>query len=264
MKQAPFSMLSIPEIPPKPRRRGLLAISDKIIPIRAMEDLLEIAGSLIDTAKISDHVGLIARHSKEWIQKKIQLYHSQDVNVVVGGIPFELAVLQGKVVEYFKSVKDTGFDGIEISDDVIEPLSVEDRNELIQKAKNYGLKVYTEIGRKNLDIPFNAEYFGALIQKDIRNGVEKVYIERSEIKHLMDTDPSELDRLLDIVGKESVIFEIGPDQTIQRTVWLLNRYGSELNLASIMPDMVIAVDALRRGMHRGIGYNFLYQKQDPK
>ena len=76
--------------------------------------------------------------------------------------------------------------------------------------------------------------------------------------------PSKLDRLLDIVGKESVIFEIWPDQTIQRTVWLLNRYGSELNLASIMPEMVIVVDALRRGIHRGIGYNFLYQKQDSK
>ena len=57
-----FPMLHVLELPPKPRDRAMIGLSETGIPLRATEDLLEIAASLIDYAKITDHSGLVNRH----------------------------------------------------------------------------------------------------------------------------------------------------------------------------------------------------------
>lgn len=90
--------------------------------------------------------------------------------------------------------------------------------------QDMGLKVMTEMGRKNLDKPFEVEEIIEQINHDISIGVSHIYLESSEI------------------------------QSQEKAAWLVERYGTEINFASVAPADVVAVDAIRRGIHRKAGY----------
>lgn len=249
-----FPMIEVPRIPPKPRRHSMLLMSEVGIPMRVTEDLIEIAAPLIDYAKITDHVGLSDRLTADWIRKKIALYNRNGIKVLPGGIPFQLAAQQGKVPEYFRAVLNLGFAGVEMSEDTMEPLDPGHRDDLIAQAQGLGLKVMTEMGRKNLDKPFEVEEIIEQINHDISIGVSHIYLESSEIQALFDSDPSALDRLAALGKNEFLLFELGLNQPQEKAAWLVERYGTEINFASVAPADVVAVDAIRRGIHRKAGY----------
>lgn len=257
MTHSAFPMLEVKPIPPKPRSRAMIIVSEFGIPLRATEDLLEVAAPLIDYAKITDHTGLVDRLSADWVKRKIALYNAHDIKVLPGGIPFQLAVLQAKTDEYFKAVRDLGFAGVEISEDVIEPLAAGRREELIGRALELGLEVTTEVGRKNLDADFDADAIAREIERDVALGASKVYIESSEIQALFGKNPAALDRLARSRHAQALLFELGLNEPQEKAAWLVERYGPEINFASVSPDDVTVVDAIRRGMHRKAGYRYL-------
>jgi len=247
----------VPSIPPKPRNRAMIGVSEVGIALRATEDLLEIAAPLIDYAKITDHAGLVDRHTRGWVKRKIALYNSHGIDVLPGGIPFQLAVVQGKVKDYFRAVRDFGFAGVEISDDVIEPIAQGYREELIGRALELELTVTTEVGRKNLDAVFDADATARQIARDLELGVYKVYLESAEIQSVSETDPAGLDRLLASVDHSALLFELGLVQPQEKAAWLAGRYGADINFASVSPQDVVAVDAIRRGLNRKSSYAYL-------
>lgn len=249
-----FPMIAVPRIPPKPRSHSMMLMSEVGIPLRVTEDLLEIAAPIIDYAKITDHVGLSDRLPADWIRRKIALYNSYGVQVLPGGIPFQLAAQQGRVTPYFRAVRDLGFAGVELSEDTMEPLDPGHRDDLVAEAQALGLKVMTEMGRKNLDKPFDVEEIIGQIHHDIGLGVSHIYLESSEIQALFESDPSALDRLAALGKNEFLLFELGLNQPQEKAAWLTERYGTEINFASVSPSDVVAVDAIRRGIHRKAGY----------
>lgn len=252
-----FPMLDAPPRVPKPRSRALLFVSEVGIPLRATEDLLETAHPIIDCAKITDHLGLIERLSEAWVRKKITLYNGFGIPVLPGGIPFQLAVLQGVVDEYLKRVRDLGFAGVELSEDVIAPLAESEREEMIARARGLGLKVTTEVGRKNRDAMFDPHGVKRQILTDVELGVSNVYIESSEIQALSEGDAQALDGLAALGGGSVVLFELGLIRPQEKAAWLVDRYGPLINFASVSPQDVVAVDAIRVGMHRSSEYRFL-------
>jgi phosphosulfolactate synthase len=260
MKDAVFGMLQVPSIPPKPRERSMIGVSEVGIPLRETEDLIEIAAPLIDYAKITDHTGLVDRHTRGWLKKKIALYNAHGIDVLPGGIPLQLAVVQDKVDDYFRAVRDLGFAGVEISDDVIEPFEQGYREELIGRARELGLKVTTEVGRKNLDAVFDVDATARQIARDLQLGAYKVYLESAEIQAVSERDPAGLDRLLASVDRSALLFELGLNQPQEKAAWLAGRYGADINFASVSPQDVIAVDAIRRGMNRKSSYAYLAGK----
>ena len=253
-----FGMLVAPPLAPKPRSSGMMLMSEVGIPLRQTEDILEIAATIIDYAKITDHLGLIERLSGAWIRRKIALYNAFDVKVIPGGIPFQVAVVQGKVPEYFKAVRDLGFVGVEMSEDVIEPLAPGQREEWIALARGLGLSVMTEVGRKNVDVRFDADSIARQVERDLSLGVSKVYVESAEIQHLVKDNPGALDRLFQIDGGRALLFELGLVSPQEKAAWLVERYGPQINFASVSPYDVVAVDAIRRGMHRKAGFPFIF------
>jgi phosphosulfolactate synthase len=250
-------MLEVPRIPPKPRTQSMILMSEVGIPLRATQDIIEIAAPIIDYAKITDHTGLIDRLSAEWMKKKIALYNAHGIEVVPGGIPFQIAVIQHKVNEYLSGVRDIGFAGVEISEDTMEPLAAGYREEIVAKAQSMGLKVMTEMGRKNVDVPFNADEICARILRDIGLGVSKIYLESSEIQEISQNDPRALDQIASLGKNEFLLFELGLIEPQDKAAWLVERYGPDINFASVAPADVVPVDAIRRGMHRKAHYSFL-------
>ena len=261
MKQtAAFPMLEVLQLPPKPRKNCMILMSEVGIPLRATEDIIEIAAPIIDYAKITDHAGLADRLSAAWIKKKVALYNKAGIDVVPGGIPFQLAVIQHKVDDYLKAVRDLGFAGVEMSEDTMKPLETGYREELIAQALDMGLKVMTEMGRKNVDIPFDADEVCKQILRDIELGVSKIYLESSEIQAMTRTDPRALDTIAALGKNEYLLFELGLIESQEKAAWLVERYGFEINFASVSPADVVAVDAIRRGMHRKSHYSFMAGK----
>jgi len=253
-------MLEVLQLPPKPRKNCMILMSEVGIPLRATEDIIEIAAPIIDYAKITDHAGLADRLSGAWIKKKVALYNKAGIDVVPGGIPFQLAVIQHKVDDYLKAVRDLGFAGVEMSEDTMKPLETGYREELIAQALGMGLKVMTEMGRKNVDIPFDADEVCKQILRDIELGVSKIYLESSEIQAMTRTDPKALDTIAALGKNEYLLFELGLIEPQEKAAWLVERYGFEINFASVSPADVVAVDAIRRGMHRKSHYNFMAGK----
>ena len=257
---AAFPMLEVLQLPPKPRKNCMILMSEVGIPLRATEDIIEIAAPIIDYAKITDHAGLADRLSAAWIKKKVALYNKAGIDVVPGGIPFQLAVIQHKVDDYLKAVSDLGFAGVEMSEDTMKPLETGYREELIAQALDMGLKVMTEMGRKNVDIPFDADEVCKQILRDIELGVSKIYLESSEIQAMTRTDPKALDTIAALGKNEYLLFELGLIEPQEKAAWLVERYGFEINFASVSPADVVAVDAIRRGMHRKSHYSFMAGK----
>ena len=253
-------MLEVLQLPPKPRKNCMILMSEVGIPLRATEDIIEIAAPIIDYAKITDHAGLADRLSAAWIKKKVALYNKAGIDVVPGGIPFQLAVIQHKVDDYLKAVRDLGFAGVEMSEDTMKPLETGYREELIAQALGMGLKVMTEMGRKNVDIPFDADEVCKQILRDIELGVSKIYLESSEIQAMTRTDPKALDTIAALGKNEYLLFELGLIEPQEKAAWLVERYGFEINFASVSPTDVVAVDAIRRGMHRKSHYSFMAGK----
>ena len=256
-----FPMLEVPRLPPKPRTHSMLLMSETGIPLRATEDIIEIAAPIIDYAKITDHAGLVDRLSAAWIRRKVALYNAHDIQVVPGGIPFQLAVIQNKVDDYLKAVQDLGFVGVEMSEDTMKPLEHGYREELIARALGMGLKVMTEMGRKNVEVPFDADEICAQILRDIGLGVSKIYLESSEIQEIFKADPAALDKIAKLGKNEFLLFELGLIEPQEKAAWLVERYGPEINFASVAPNDVVAVDAIRRGMHRKAAFRYMTQLQ---
>ena len=257
---AAFPMLEVLQLPSKPRKNCMILMSEVGIPLRATEDIIEIAAPIIDYAKITDHAGLADRLSAAWIKKKVALYNKAGIDVVPGGIPFQLAVIQHKVDDYLKAVRDLGFAGVEMSEDTMKPLETGYREELIARALGMGLKVMTEMGRKNVDIPFDADEVCKQILRDIELGVSKIYLESSEIQAMTRTDPKALDTIAALGKNEYLLFELGLIEPQEKAAWLVERYGFEINFASVSPADVVAVDAIRRGMHRKSHYSYMAGK----
>lgn len=70
MTHAAFPMLSLPPLPPEPWQKAMIVMSEIGMPLRETEDLIEVSGSIIDYAKITDHVGLMERLSAAWLVER--------------------------------------------------------------------------------------------------------------------------------------------------------------------------------------------------
>ncbi len=252
--------MPIPSRPLKPRESGITIMTDRGLSCRTVEDILEVAGDIVDRAKLNDHTGVLSRYSEEWFARKFQTYRQHGIRTMPGGIPFELAVLQGQVEPLFHRLKQLGFDGVEISEDVIPALPKQQRDATIRKAMAAGLEVITELGRKVPDKPIDVDLAVELATNDLELGVKKVTLEHSELRLFHDTGADPLFELVKRVGLEHLTFEPNPGGWPWLHVWLIQKLGPEVNLGNIYPEELVIVEAMRRGMTRAVNYTFLTEK----
>ncbi len=255
-----FPFIELPRRPGKPRTRGMTIVSDRSLAGQEARNLLETSSELIDYVKFTDHPANLGRHSPAWIRSKISIYHHRGIKLFPGGIVFELAALQGKVEPLMERLKELGFDGVEISEDVIPPLSNGLRSSYITFGQRIGLEVFTEIGKKDPTAPLDAQEAIAAIRSDLEMGAKKVAVENSDIALLMKSNPDPLHRIVEAVGIEPLVFEIGPHGYPQTLAWVIRSFGPDVNLENLYPDQLAVVEASRLGMNRTVNYEFLSRK----
>lgn len=232
----------------KPRKSGVTMLIDKGLTVHETRDLLSMNAPFIDFLKLT--FGTAALYPKSVLMEKIELASDLDVAVYPGGTFFEIALWQEKSELYFQSLIDLGFGWVEISDGSLT-ISSRKRSMAIQNAREAGLKVITEVGKKDAENQPSGDWLAETARRDFEEGAEWVIIEGRESGkgigiydhhgEVMVDKFNDLSRQLDL-GK--IIWE-APLKAQQAL--LINEFGPNVNLGNIPPSEIMALEALRRG-----------------
>lgn len=246
----------------KPRHSGLTMVIDKGLGLTELQELLENASGYIDMIKLGFGTSMLYRD--KILRAKIAMIRKAGISVFPGGTFFEIAYLQKKVVDYCNLLVSYGFTGIEISDGTIE-LPPAKRLNAIKIAKEAGLEVITEIGKKDPRDKVSMSFLSDQIEEDLETGAYKVIVEgRESGKGVMLYDQrgelkqEELEILLkNRIPVNQIIWE-APLKSQQQK--LISLFGCNVNLGNIAPHETLALEALRLGL-RGDTLRSMLQKQ---
>ena len=235
----------------KPRPKGLTMVLDRCQGLRATEDLLELAGDYIDQIKLS--FGTSVFLDEALLRRKIELIRAHAIDIFPGGTLMEATLVQGVYPQYVKQAKKLGFTALEISDGSIA-MSRQTRNEAIRRALDAGLKVITEVGKKDPSIYLSPAQLCDQIAGDLAAGADKVIIEARESGTgigIYDRDGNvrhdEMTAIIRCLGdsRGDIIWE-APLKNQQAA--LILRCGPNVNLGNVKPNDVLGLEALRCGL----------------
>ena len=230
---------------------GITMMLDKGIGPKMLSDLLEISGEYIDLAKFGWCTSAI--YDKEIVKSKVESYIAHDVVPYPGGTLFEVAYTQNKLKEFLDEADKLGFKAIEISDGSVD-ISTEDRTEVIQEVKDSGFIVITEVGKKDpkKDGRYTAQERAKLIEHDVKMGADKVLIEAREggkgigiYDNAGNVKGEDVQIIADNTDIRNVIWE-APQKNQQ--VYLILKFGANVNLGNIPPEEITALETMRRGL----------------
>lgn len=234
----------------KPRASGITMVLDKGLGIAATLDLLDMAAEHVDLIKIS--FGTSVLYPEKTLRDKVELIRSHDVDVCPGGTLLEVAVLQGALPEYVDWVGQTGFSFLEVSDGTIQ-LDSRLRRLAIELALARGLRVVTEVGKKDALERLPPPVLHAQVADDLAAGADRViiearesgqgvgiYDERGTVREL------ELEQILQGVANPDRLIWEAPLRNQQAE--LILRFGPNVNLGNVQPADCLAVEALRVGL----------------
>lgn len=253
-----FDFLVRPPRAAKPRKRGLTVVSDKAKSLAQARDCIETVSDIVDHMKIPDHVGVMWRYPEELIRSKNALYAQAGIHTLPGGIPFEVAAVQGRIPQYMQRTAELGFGGVEVSEDSVD-LGPGDRVNAIKRAIAAGLIVFTELGKKFPDRPLDAEDAIEMANRDLEAGAYLVVVEKSDVALAIKQGTDALHRLMRGVGPERLIIECGPGaDRFEIAKWLLKEFGPEVNLENVDADDAYIIEAMRHGLHRATDYDYFH------
>jgi phosphosulfolactate synthase len=238
------------ELTNKPRATGLTAVLDKGLGLRAMHDLVELSGPYIDVVKLG--WGTSVLYPPQTLMDKIALLRAAGIAVCPGGTLLEIAWANARTEAFFAFAEEVGFTTIEVSDGTYDvPRRV--KLALIAYAARFGFRVVSEIGKKNPadDVRLTSTQRVAMVRQELEAGAWKVIVEGREsgtvgIYDARGAVHGELaDALVAALGVTSLVFE-APQKSQQ--VWLIQRYGAQVNFGNIPPEEVLSVATLRCGL----------------
>ena len=248
--------LELPERP-KPRKEGMTSFFDYFLPHAEVKNLLEVAAPAIDWAKLI-HIGLTVNLPENWLEKKLSIYRAHGIRTYPGGIPYQMALIQDKVEQYFDWLVECGFDGVEIAEDAMSSvMTQEKRGKFIKMAVERGLEVHTELGKKDPEAPMDLEEAYESIQFDLQLGVSHCVIERAELEpYLSSGDVAPLLEFVERVGLENLLFEPGPFGWPHVHRWCFQTFGKQVNLGNITKDEILYVEWSRIGLSRFVNFDY--------
>ena len=230
----------------KPRRRGITHVIDTGTPMAGIEARLEAHGEFVDVWKF----GFGTAYLDAAIASKIELLQAHDIKACPGGTLLEAAWWQGRSEGFFGWARALGFDCVEVSRGATGmPPSA--KLALIAAARDHTFEVFAEVGSKDPGEPARPEQWLEEARRDIDSGACWLVAEGREsgtvglytADGLVRADL--VDALKDLEREAPVVYE-APRR--EQQAWLVNHLGTNVNLANISRDEILAVEALRRGL----------------
>jgi len=238
-------MTLLPERQMKPRTRGISMVMDKGLSLREAEDLVDVAGPLIDFIKLGFGTSLFSGR----VAEKVAVYRRAGIRVYVGGTLFEAFTIRNQVDEYLKWITYLGCDAIEISDGSMEMPHEVKCSHINRFAKDYF--VLSEVGSKDASVHIEDAHWVAMTMKEIGAGSEIVIAEARESGTVGIYDASGkaqtglITAITEAAGSEKIMWE-APLKSQQ--AWFINALGAEVNLGNIAPNEIISLETLRTGL----------------
>lgn len=235
----------------KPRRHGITMVNDTGRGLYETRDALSIAAHVTDMWKLS--FGTSAFMEREVIREKLDFLNSNDVLTFPGGTLLEVALVEHHCRVYMHHAKRLGFRAVEISDGTISIPRFRRKN-IIDCALNAGLVAITEVGKKDPKRQPTSEQLAVEALEDLEWGAEWVIVEGRESGlgigiydehgHVEET---EVDRITEIMGDkiDRLIWE-APLRSQQS--FLIERFGSNVNIGNVECNEILALEALRNGL----------------
>lgn len=232
----------------RPRSSGVSMVIDTGLGLRALEDLLEMAGSYIDHWKLG--FGTSVFLDRSFLQRKLAMLAEHRILTYPGGTLLEVALLEHHCRDYMGQARRLGFSAVEISDGTI-PLPGFRRRRIIDCALDAGLVPVTEVGKKNPRKQPSGREIAEQIRADLAGGAEWVIIEGRESGRSVGIY-DECGRVIDSTVEEIIA---NLDKDMERIIWeaplkeqqaeLIALFGCNTGLGNIPPDQILAVEALR-------------------
>ncbi len=233
----------------KPRDFGVTMLIDKGLSLGETRNLLELGAPHIDFLKLS--FGTIALYPPKVLAKKAALAAEYHVAVYPGGTYFEICYWRGQWQDYFYKLLRLGLEWVEISDGTLD-LTQSEREQAIRAAKAAGLKVITEVGKKNPCCRVDEWSLAESAERDLELGASWVIIESRESGHgigIYDQNGAIIEEKLqafsDRLPQRRILWE-APLKNQQAR--LINDFGPNVNLGNIQPSEALALEALRLGL----------------
>ncbi len=237
--------LPLPERPAKPRRSGLTHVIDTGLSVAGVEGLLDMAGAHIDTVRL----GWGSAYVTGDLDAKLAAYRAHDVPVMVGGTLTELAWLHDRMDALCAWLEELGIDRIEVSSGVVA-IPPADKASLIERLSGR-FTVYAEVGEKDPAALMAPYRWVQEIREALAAGAEMVVCEgrATGTAGLYRPDGEAraglIDEIVHEIDRSLLIFE-APHKHQQ--VWLIERYGAEVNLGNVPPAEALSLETLRLGL----------------
>lgn len=251
-------ILELPKREEKPRNSGITHVLDKGAGIRAVEDLIETAGNIIDIVKLGWGTSMVTQN----LEEKIKVYRENDIPVCLGGTLLEVFIAQNRIDKYISFLKDLGIRLLEVSNGVLD-INRHEKLALIEElAKDF--VVISEVGKKEPGAETDITEWVDDVRQELSAGAWKVVAEGREsgTVGLYDDSGTVKEDFVNMISKQidlkNVIFET-PAKNQQ--IWFLKRFGSNVNLGNIAAADVIALETLRLGL-RGDTLRDIHLKND--
>jgi phosphosulfolactate synthase len=235
----------------KPRTCGITMVLDKGLGLETAESLMDISGEYVDYLKFGWGTSIV--HEQDIIRAKVDMYKAHDITPYTGGTLFELALMQGKLEDFFAEAHNLGFPAIEISDGSTN-ISHEEKIDCIKKAKDEGFEVLSEVGKKdpNLDKELTLDERIEYMQDELDAGSSLVIVEAREGgKNIGIFDKSgnakedEIDYILNNFDGSKILWE-APNKDQQ--VFFILKLGNTVNLGNVSSDDITSLETLRQGL----------------
>ncbi|MFW6249223.1 MAG: phosphosulfolactate synthase [Bacteroidota bacterium] len=222
--------------------KGITILEDNGIPLN------ELKNSLPSIEEFTDYVRLRPSFfiSKETTEDRIRQYKNVGVNPFVSGELFEYAFLNDKLEEYDSFLKHSGTDYIEISDS-ISYISSDEKADFIDRYTAH-YKVFNKIGTKISKARFRNKDWKAYL--DNKGSAFKTIIEGSNAGALqfINFKPEVRQKLISFIeGLADASELIWEAPYKEQQIWLIQHFGSEVNLANINIREVLDLESLRNG-----------------
>lgn len=229
----------------KPRVCGLTHVLDKGLSVRALESLVETAGPYLDILKL----GWGTAYISQGVKAKVAICQEAGVRLCPGGTLFEIAVLQGKLLEYIRWLDQLEIHHVEISNGATAMSPAEKAKHITKLSSSFF--VISEVGSKEPGRTVVPSDWVAGICDDLEAGASFVIAEGRESGTVGLYGPdgevrSDLvEAIVSAVPSERVIFE-APRKDQQ--AWFIRRLGANANVGNIAPEEVVALETLRLGL----------------
>jgi len=263
-----FDYLELAPRTSKPRKTGLTVISDCQAELSSVRDTLEAFGEYIDLAKIT--VGSLLSEDRV-MRKKIALYKQHGVDLEPAGPIFNIAHYQRKEKELFKELREYGFTHVEIDTGDETRFKgpredIEEEAKYTEMAREYGLKVVGEVGKKysegdktrTVDGRINVTETIKEMKRFLDAGAERIYWESRVTKAALgdyaenEAGAEQILEVANAVGPDHIIFEVTQmlpyDTRMSLRFWFVSHFGPDVNIANTQLDEVTVLECIRRGI----------------